>query len=90
MTSRHAQSKAYIATSSEIQKAVDELNSVANPNVKTYCNDCNMPYQRVLRAYKGGHNRSTRPSTNKLLTPEQERALYYYYTTIDDIRFSIT
>jgi hypothetical protein len=39
MTSRHAQSKAYIATSSEIQKAVEELNSVANLNVYTYCND---------------------------------------------------
>jgi hypothetical protein len=90
MTSRHAQSKAYIATSSEIQKAVEELNSVANPNVYTYCNDRNLPYQRVLRAYKGSHNRSTRPSTNKLLTPEQEKALYYYCTTINDIRFSIT
>jgi hypothetical protein len=63
---------------------------VANLNVYTYCNNRNLPYQRVLRAYKGGYNRSTRPSTNKLLTLKQEKALYYYYTTINNIRFSIT
>jgi hypothetical protein len=90
MTSRHAQSKAYIATSLEIQKAVEKLNSVANPNVYTYCNDRNLPYQRVLRAYKGGHNCLTRPFTNKLLTPKQEKALYDYCTIINDMRFSIT
>jgi hypothetical protein len=27
-----------------IQKGVKELNSVANPNVYTYCNDRNLPY----------------------------------------------
>ena len=72
-----------------IAKAVVELRKWKNPNVSAYARDRGLDYQRLLRAYKGGNNRSTRPSTNQKLTEEQDLALERFLDVIDDIGFGI-
>jgi hypothetical protein len=72
-----------------IADAVAELRRWENPNVSAYARDHGLNYQRLLRAYKGGNNRSTRPSTNRKLTEEQDLALERFLDAVDDIGFGI-
>ncbi|KAF2194234.1 hypothetical protein K469DRAFT_493185, partial [Zopfia rhizophila CBS 207.26] len=58
-------------------------------SVRSYAEANNLPYQRLLRAYKGGHNKKTRPKPKPLLTDDQELALEQFLDTINDIGFGI-
>jgi hypothetical protein len=82
-------SKNYHDSVAKISKAVQILHSMDNPNIAAFARDYNLPYQRLKRAYRGGQSRSTRPSTNKLLTEEQEAALKRFLDAIGDIGFGI-
>ncbi|ORX94258.1 hypothetical protein BCR34DRAFT_226126 [Clohesyomyces aquaticus] len=52
-----------------IENAVQLLRKHANPNILQYATDYDILYRRLLRAYHGGHDRKTRPPTNRLLNP---------------------
>jgi hypothetical protein len=82
-------SSEYNEINERIVLAVQTLRSVTKPNIAAFARDHELPYQRLKRAYQGGNNRTTRPSTNKLLTDEQEVALKHFLDSIDDIGFGI-
>ncbi|KAF2185353.1 hypothetical protein K469DRAFT_166472, partial [Zopfia rhizophila CBS 207.26] len=58
----------YDQSVADINEAIRYLKTLPNPNVRSYAEANNLPYQRLLRAYKGDHNKKTRPKTNLLLT----------------------
>ncbi|ORY09195.1 hypothetical protein BCR34DRAFT_487662 [Clohesyomyces aquaticus] len=94
MAKKKQQLSKYNATALRISEALKELQTVPNPNILAYSRSHNLPYQRLLQAYKGGNNRKNRQKTNLILSPKQERALeeYLWLLTvdfIDDIGFSV-
>ncbi|KAF2186064.1 hypothetical protein K469DRAFT_153660 [Zopfia rhizophila CBS 207.26] len=80
---------AYDTEVKRIKEAVQLLKTLNNPNVKQYARDHQLPYQRLLRAFHGGHNQKTRPQGNQKLTEEQDLALLRYCDAIDDISFGL-
>lgn len=62
----------------KINEAVRHLRDQSNPSIRKYAHKHNLPYQRLLRAYNGGKNRSTRKPANTKLNEAQERELQAY------------
>ena len=79
----------YVLTAQRITKAVEVLRTRRKPHVAAYARDHSLPYDRLLHAYNGGNNRSTRPPTNQVLNNAQLLALKLYLDHIDRIRFGI-
>ncbi|XTI89207.1 hypothetical protein V2W45_1490415, partial [Cenococcum geophilum] len=54
----------YLLIAQRITKAVKVLRIYRKPHVAAYARDYGLPYNRLLHAYNGGNNRSTRPPIN--------------------------
>ena len=83
-------SSEYLDSVKKIDAAVQELLQYPQPNIQSFAAARGLPYRRLLRAYHGGDNRSTRVKATKRLTYDQEYALGLYCNAIDDIGYSIT
>src|SRR6478736_5509951 len=86
------QVSSYIADTQIVDRAVVELQALTRPDVTAYCRDRDILRlrKRIYYAVRGGNNKSTRPSTNKKLSTEQELALIRFCDAIDDVGFGIT
>ena len=65
----------YLLIAQQITEAAEVLRTRKKPHVAAYARDHGLPYDRLLHAYNGGNNRSTRPPTNQVLDNAQLLAL---------------
>ena len=79
----------YLLIAQQITEAVEVLCIRKKPYVAAYARDHGLPYDRLLYAYNGGNNRSTRPPINQVLDNAQLLALELYLDHIDRIGFGI-
>lgn len=89
MAPRAVKVSQYAEDTRRIEDAVKKLRLYNCPNIHQYATDNALPYKRLLRAYKGLPNRSTRPPTNRKLSMEQDLALCRFLDAIDAIGFGI-
>ena len=54
----------YVLIAQKITEAVEVLHTRKKPHIVAYARDYGLPYDRLLHAYNGGNNRSTRPPIN--------------------------
>lgn len=66
-----------------------KLHTYTKPNISSYATLHNLPYQRLLRAYKDAPTRSDRKPNNCRLTDAQDYALERYLDAINAIGFGI-
>ena len=68
-----------------INDAIDALHSGSYTNCALAARDFDVAPRTLQRRWKGGDSKSTRPSTNKALTDEQEQAIRDYIERLDKI-----
>ncbi|KAF2183566.1 hypothetical protein K469DRAFT_507316, partial [Zopfia rhizophila CBS 207.26] len=65
--------------------ALAEIDGIENPNITAVARDFAVPYDRLLKRYKGRNSRSTRPITNSRLNAAQEAAVKAYILRCDKL-----
>jgi hypothetical protein len=73
----------YILIAQRITEAVEVLRTRRKLYIVAYARDYGLPYNRLLHAYNGGNNRSTRPPINQVLNNAQLLTLKLYLDHID-------
>lgn len=86
-----AQCKDYPEKVAVLRLHCTRLASMNRPNVKQYAATYDLPYQRLLRLYKGGNTRSDRALIvdTRRLSPDQDLALCRYLDSLDAIGYGV-
>ena len=78
-------SAAYHALENRIDQAIDSLYHGLYTNCSVAARALNVAPRTLQRRWNGGDSKTTRPSTNKALTDEQEQAIRDYIHRLDSI-----
>ncbi|KAF2176056.1 hypothetical protein K469DRAFT_608427 [Zopfia rhizophila CBS 207.26] len=75
----------YAQIKERITFALAVINGIENPNIAAVARDFAVPYNQLLKRYKGRNSRSTRPITNSRLNAAQKATVKAYIPRCDKL-----